>query len=61
MHLDGDKSVNDNSSLHFVSFFSVAEELLMKKHLLMASSQNQSQQDNYEILEYEDEDSSFMA
>ncbi|CDW82930.1 guanylate-binding n-terminal domain containing protein [Stylonychia lemnae] len=34
IQLDGDKSVNDNSSLHFVSFFSVAEELLMKKNLL---------------------------
>lgn len=39
MHLDGERSVNDNSSLHFVSFFSVAEELLMKKNLLLASSQ----------------------
>lgn len=33
IHLDGEKSLNDNSSLHFVSFFSVAEDLLMKRNL----------------------------
>ena len=35
IHLDGEKSANDNSSLHQVSFFSVAEELLMKRNLQM--------------------------
>ena len=37
IHLDGEKSANENS-LHYVSFFSVAEEMLMKKHLLMNNS-----------------------
>lgn len=32
IQLDGEKSANDNS-LHFVSFFSVADEVLMKTHL----------------------------
>jgi hypothetical protein len=38
IHLDGEKSMNDNSSLHFVSFFSVAEDLLMKKNLSQMTS-----------------------
>jgi hypothetical protein len=58
IHLDGEKSLNDNSSLQHVSFFSVAEELLMKKNLMMGnglyggtSSQMTSQQDDK--VEYE--------
>ena len=40
MHLDGEKSLNDNS-LHFVSFFSVSEEMLMKKNLFLNSESHE--------------------
>lgn len=38
MHLDGEKTVNDNS-LQFVSFFSVAEDLLLKSNQLLSSQE----------------------